>query len=176
MTDTLELNGMTFKVEFHDDFYSEKPWDQCDGHGPVRKATRGYDGNITKRPGERVLYAGDRGEYSWVYDWQAACKMAREDGWNAPPYDAPNRIQRAVQADFDHLQAWCDGQWSYVGITVTHIKDDGTEGDSESFWGVETANDYHLDTAKEIAQGLAHAILKEQSQVQEWAERDVVTS
>jgi len=174
--DMLELNGLTFRVDFQDDFDADKPWDQCDGHGPVRQASRGYDGHIIKRPGERVLYAGGRGEYSWVYDWQAACKMARQDGWNAAPYDAPNRIQRAVQNDFDYLQSWCNGQWSYVGVTVTHIKDDGTEGESESLWGVETSNDYHLDTAKELAQGLVHTITVEQSRVQEWAERDVVTA
>jgi len=59
---------------------------------------------------------------------------------------------------------------------VTHIKDDGTEGESESVWGVETLNDYHIDTAKELAQGLADTILAEQAQVREWAERDVVTA
>jgi len=172
----LELNGLNFRVEFQDDFKADRPWDQCDGHGPVRQATRGYDGHIIKRPGERVLYAGERGEYSWVYDWQAACKLARQDRWNAAPYDAPDRIQRAVQNDFDYLQSWCNGQWSYVGVTVTHIKDDGTEGESESVWGVETLNDYHIDTAKELAQGLADTILAEQAQVREWAERDVVTA
>lgn len=174
--DTIELNGLTFRVDFEHDHDAGRPWDNCEGHGPVRQASRGYDGNIIKRPGERVLYAGGRNEYSWVYDWQVACKMARADRWNAAPYDAPNRIERAVQADFDYLQAWCEDRWSYVIVTVTLINDDGTDGASDCMGGVETWKDYHHDCAREMAQGLADTVMAELAEVQRWAERDIVTT
>lgn len=175
--DTIEVSGLTFRVNFEYD--AGRPWENSDGHGPVREASHGYDGHIIKRPGERVLYAGGRNEYSWVYDWQEACKLARKDGWNAEPYDAPGRIERAVQADFDYLRQWCTEQWQYVCVVVTHIckDDDGdyVEGETDSLCGVESYKDYHQTVALELVQGLADGILKERDSVQKWNERDVAT-
>ncbi len=173
---TIEASGLTFRVDFKYDHDAGRPWDNSEGHGPVREASRNYTGYIDKRPGERVLYAGNRRELSWVYDWKAACKLARADGWNAEPYDAPDRIQRAVQADFDFLRAWCNDQWCYVGVIVTLINDDGTGGVSDSLWGVETYKDYHHECARDIAGELAQQALRERAEALAWAERDVVTA
>ena len=88
--------GYTFKlrIEFDDD--ADPPWERSDGHGPVRsiRTLYGLRHQGLKRPGERVMDNG-RGDY-WLYDWQKACRLAREGGWNAKPYDAPNRIERGA--------------------------------------------------------------------------------
>ena len=116
--------GYTFKlrIEFDDD--ADPPWERSDGHGPVRsiRTLYGLRHQGLKRPGERVMDNG-RGDY-WLYDWQKACRLAREGGWNAKPYDAPNRIERAVQADFDFLQRWLRDDWWYVGVCVQMLDDE----------------------------------------------------
>ena len=105
--ETIKKHGLTFIVDYVGDTDAGLPWDDCDEHGPVREAS------ITdKRPGEKVL-GGGRG-YAYLYDWQAACAMARRDGWNAEPYTALGRVERAVLADFDFLQGWCRGAWGYA--------------------------------------------------------------
>ena len=100
-----------------------------------------------------------RNEYQFYYDWAAACKLARADGWNVEPYGAPNRIARAVQADFDFLSGYVNGQWGYVGVNVELIEED-EDGeyqvlDTESLWGVETFKDYHETVGYGLADELA---------------------
>lgn len=152
--DTFEYKGRTFKVKYEQDIYADPPWDQSDGHGPVRKSTRPHGSSGDKRPGERPLNCPGRNEYQFYYDWQAACKMARRDWWNAEPYDAPNRIQRAVQADFVFLSSWLRNMWEYVGVIVALLDDDDGVEDSTSLWGVETYKDYHMTLPYELAEEL----------------------
>ena len=112
--DILERNGRQFRVNILDDDDREPPWDRSDGHGPVRKVNRSHcSQDAGKHPGERPMNSPDRNEYQFFYDWQAACKQARAEGWNTEPYDAPNRIARAVQADFEFLSGWVNDQWRY---------------------------------------------------------------
>lgn len=186
-----EAPGCTFRVSVEDDDCKDPPWECCDGHGPVRQVYA-YYGRPEKRPGERILHE-DRGTY-WLYDWEAACKMAREDGWNAAPYDAPNRIERAVQADFDYLRGWLTDQWNYVGVCVRMIDDNDEPITGEydhALWGIESdAKDYIEETAHELALQCAEdkgrtteqrraswlAALKERREVLHWAARDVLTT
>ena len=172
MKEKMTVNGIEVCVEYLDDNDSDPPWENSDGHGPVRVSrTANYTGHHTKRPGERPLNSPDRRASQYYYDWQAACRLARKDGWNTEPYDAPNRVQRAVQADFDFLRGWVNDDWRYVGVTAripgTSFKD--------SLWGVETYKDYHEEEAKRMAEELVRAYLEEVAEVQYWAERDVVT-
>jgi len=172
-TKTYTAQGVTVRIEYHYDSDSGEPWKESDGHGPVRYVRCSY-GRPDKRPGERVMHSDRHG--CWLYDWQAACKTARADGWNVPPYDAPNRIERAVRADFDYLSGYLSQDWHYVGLVVTLLDDDGNELVSDSLWGLESLNDYHEGEAQRMADELLAGYAKEQSERAYWASRDVVTS
>ena len=153
--DTIERGGRTFRVNIEQDERSDAPWDLADGHGPVRRSQhRHAEGSSDKRPSERPMNQPGHNEYQFYYDWQAAVKLARKDGWNTAPYDAPNRIQRAVQADFDFLRGWVNNDWSYVGVIVTDItEDEGAPTDyGNALWGIEScAGEYLLEVAHELA-------------------------
>lgn len=182
--DTFTHEGMRFIVRFEHDADSGAPWDGCDGRGLVRKSTSPhYDGKSDKRPGERPMNQPDRNEYQFYYDWRETLKIAKRDGWNTEPFDAPNPAVRAVQADFDYLRAWLNDDWQYVGVVVQRIgADDEPIGESVSLWGVETCKDYHCAAAHELAEALAHAAretwrkaLHEARERNYWAARDVQT-
>lgn len=205
-TKTIEISGLTFRVDIEQDNSSGRPWEECDGYGPVREATRNFhhNGGSEKRAGEIVLHAGDRNHYTWLYDWAGAMKLAKKDGWGVSEehhpegWDALTEAQKrevAVQRDFDFLQAWCDEEWVWVGVTVTlQVPDeDGDLVDYEgpleaefhdSLWGMEywvyhmgdkSKNTHVEETAQELAQGVAKIYLREQAEAGYWAERDVVT-
>lgn len=154
-----EHKGLTFRVQYEDDVSADYPWESSDGHGPVRKSAHAHGNHGSKAPGERPMNHAGRNEYQFYYDWAAACKLARADGWNVEPYGAPNRIARAVQADFDFLSGYVNGQWGYVGVNVELIEED-EDGeyqvlDTESLWGVETFKDYHETVGYGLADELA---------------------
>ena len=154
--DIFTRGGRNFRVNTHHDSDSGEPWHEHDGHGPVRAVHTGW-GHVQKRPGERVLHTSRH--TAWLYDWQAACKMARKDGWNAPPHDAPGRIERAVLADFNRLAGWLDDQWHWMGIEVTLLDADGDDVDSQSLWGIESdCGDYGNEIASELADQLLHPL------------------
>jgi hypothetical protein len=57
----------------------------------------------------------------------------------------------AARADYERLRAWCNDEWSYVGVIVTASRNDVELG-SASVWGIESdAGDYLLETANELA-------------------------
>lgn len=168
-SETLVVDGVEVKVTYTYDEDSDPPWENCDGHGLVTGWMR-----RDKLPCERVLCEDHRGGCNGhgmrrYYDWQEACRRARKEGWNAEPYDAPNRIERAVQNQFDYFKAWCDDEWCYVGVCVSV----GTVEDS--VWCVETWKDYHKEYAREMAEGLVRSIKREEQERAYWAYRDVLT-
>ena len=69
--------ALIFRATIEPDHDAGAPWENADGHGTVRRTEE--RNNITKRPGEVVLHAGDRGEYNYVYDFSAAVRTARVD-------------------------------------------------------------------------------------------------
>lgn len=147
-----EHNGRAFTAHIYADDDSTAPWQREDGHGPVRelRGSTDYSNRPAKRPGERFLM-WDR-NWGLAYDWQAACKLARADGWNAEPYDAPHRIERAVQADFDRMRAYAEDRWSYVGVCVTPDDDEDADPYAHVLWGIESDSpDYLREVACELA-------------------------
>jgi hypothetical protein len=67
-------------VTIEPDNDSGAPWENCDGHGPVSAwLTR------EKRPGE-LLLTNRHSNAKRFYDFAAACKIARRDGWGVAPY------------------------------------------------------------------------------------------
>ena len=85
------------------------------GHGPVSEWT-----TRAKQLGERVLVEDRRGAKRY-YDFAEAVRIAKRDGWDAPPLGEGTKGQRAAraaEADFNRLRGWCNGDWEYVGIVV----------------------------------------------------------
>lgn len=151
--------GVRFEARTYPDYEAAPPWVRGDWHGPVRSAHDAAE----KRPGERVLHRLN-GHSIWLYDWQAACKLARTEDWDAEPHGAPNRIERAVQADFDYLRGWAKGDWEYVGVSVVRLgQDDEFE---HALWGVESSDTAYLRTvATELADDAIYPL------VEAWKER-----
>ena len=170
----------TVLVEYDED--SGPPWDDCDGHGPVTDwVTR------DKRPGELVLCCGRGGKR--YYDYSGALKVARKDGWDAAPYSNTEtkgqRAHKAVMADYEHLRAWCNEEWRYVGVTV-RLYHNGQKVDDDTLWGLEDCNDYPAQHAAEQINYMVEHHIAERAQArlaaihetrerQYWAGRDVVT-
>jgi hypothetical protein len=177
------------KIRFEHD-YDTTPLDNA-GHGPWRK-TRGQ-----KRPGERVMYRDhhNRGlAYAYLYDVQAAQQQALAEYWGIPaetletlpPSPTSRQIAaKAVELDFEYLKGFLDGTWGYVGVIV-ELFDGETLVDQDGLWGVETLNDHHHQTAKEMADALTETHLEKrrkaeiaaQAEAAErayWACRDVAT-
>ena len=151
---TCEVDGYTVTAKIERDNDCGTPWDNCDGHGPVSD----WRPKNSKRPGERILVE-DRGSCRF-YNWAEAIKIARRDGWNAPPYDEGTKGQkaeRAVQRDFEYLQAWCNDEWWYVSLTLSVSYGDIDLDDyAASLCGIEVnypGSDhqvYLLETANEL--------------------------
>jgi len=78
MTNTFTHNGNRFSFELVADDTCDAPWEREDGHGPVSDWT-----SRDKAPGELVLNK-DRSSKRF-YDFQAACELARKDGWGFLP-------------------------------------------------------------------------------------------
>ncbi len=154
---TFEHEGVKFRVTFPADEDSGAPWENEDGHGPVSEWKRhpfGHGTKPPKAPGERIL-VWESGSYR-TYDFQEALKIARRDGWDAPPYGTGTKRQqalRAVEADFKRLEDWCNDRWQYVGVVVELLDADGDAmGETESLWGIESdCSEYLEETAHELA-------------------------
>ncbi len=150
-----DYEGRTFHVEFLDDDYIGPPWEEEGGHGPVSEWTR-----RDKTPGEWVL-CEDRDSKRY-YDFSEAMRMAKKDGWDAPPHGVGTkgeRALRAVKADFEWLRGWCNDTWRYVTLHVILFGEEGEFGFAkieyeEYIGGVEydySSNGYWLEVAKEMA-------------------------
>lgn len=74
--------GFQFQVRTdYDDIGA--PWEEHDGHGPVREVKIGYNGHPPKAPGERALYQ-DRYR-AYLYDFAEAVRIAKRDEWGFLP-------------------------------------------------------------------------------------------
>jgi len=142
-TETREAHGRTWKVEWFYDEDTGAPWKEHDGHGPVSDWER-----REKTPGEMILNS-DRGSKRF-YDFQAAVKQAREEGWNVAPYIWPSKGAQAAAAalaDFKRLYGWCNDKWHWCGVRVT-LED--TDIDA-SLWGIESdAEDYFEEVIADL--------------------------
>jgi hypothetical protein len=114
------------------------PWARNDGHGPVSA----WRAKNTQRAGERILNEG-RTKVRF-YDFAAACRMARRDGWGVPggrraDETAKQYAARAAEHDFEVLKAWCNDEWAYCGVAVCVYADDTplTGEYDHALWGVE---------------------------------------
>lgn len=196
--DTFEVDGLTFRFRTEHDIDAGRPWENADGHGPVRETQRNDWGKPGKRAGERILNRSpDRRDYLWAYDWAEAMRIARRDGWGLGDEALqalrkrlgrePTKgemLQAAVQSDFDYLAGWVSDEWHYIGVIVTLLVEDEDgdlveyDGDMDlqaSLWCVEDKGNYPTEVAHELASDIAHQYRKELAERQACAERDIVT-
>ena len=116
---------MKFTYTVERDDAMRAPWVEHDGHGDVRESMHG-----DKRPGEVLLHHNGRRHY-WFYDWQAAMKTAKKEGWGIALDDIDplfNRLGRpatageiraeAVRKDFEHLRGWLRDEWSWAYYVI----------------------------------------------------------
>jgi hypothetical protein len=156
-TCSIKRDGFTVTATIHHDSDHGAPWDEEDGHGDVT-GWRGYGYNQfpTKAPGERVLVRDRRS--ARFYDFAGAVRKAKAEGWDAPPFGEGTPGQRAVraaEADFQHLRAWANDEWYYVGVAVTVSRDDVelVGRYDHAVWGFEsTFPDSINETAAELAE------------------------
>lgn len=141
-TETFEQHGTTFLVELFPDHDAGAPWANQETFGTVSAWER-----RDKLPGERILNE-DRSDKRF-YDFQGAMKQARKEFSNTA--DAV----RAVEQEFGYLRDWCNDRWSYVGVVVTRLDDDGEKTEeSDALWGVEDSDGYPMQVAQEMAMGM----------------------
>ncbi|MFN8758824.1 MAG: hypothetical protein ACK5XA_08450 [Tagaea sp.] len=142
--------GERFEVRIEFDPFMGAPWDEHDGHGPVRELGRRED----KRPGERPLTdLCDSRSARLVYDVAEAQRIALRDGWGTadgrrPGETARAYAARAVAADFAYCRGWATDEWCWACVIVTD-----RSGAHESLGGVEYGlpGDYHREVATELA-------------------------
>lgn len=83
--ETIEVYGFTLTARIAPDNHMGEPWNEHDGHGEVSDWT-----TRDKRPGELELSrqgcGGASGLSRRFYDFAAACRTARADGWGPPAY------------------------------------------------------------------------------------------
>lgn len=160
--ETFTRGGYTFRVTFPHDESMGEPWKEHDGHGIISDWT-----HRDIEPGEWVL-AEDGGARRY-YDFDATLAIAKKDGWGVkrpgtdgtgpddylplPHETAKAHLARAVNADFERMQAWCTDQWSWIGVCVVLLDEDGHETkERESLWGIESdGGEYLTEVAEECA-------------------------
>lgn len=151
--DKFERNGLTFRFKCENDDTTGYPWEEHDGHGPVRGGDKS-----TKLPGERVLGRNQR----WIYDFATAVRIAKRD-WicGEPKATVGVRAVAAVEEDFERMRQWCDDDWNWVGVVVELLDDEDNVIESDSIWGIESDSGDYLETvAFELADGLSAEPMK----------------
>lgn len=148
--ETIDLpGGYTASIALIVDSDMRAPWLEHDGHGPVRE-----DLKENKKPGERVLGPTGTRDIWYLYDFAGAVRIARRDGWDAPPYGgkAGEKASRAAEADYKNLTGWCNDEWHWIGVSVSLYApgDSRTPAQSESLWGIESYGDYWREVAAEL--------------------------
>jgi hypothetical protein len=183
-TEEFKIDGRAFRASFFYDPFMGAPWEENDGHGPVREVRNREE----KRAGEIILEF-EQNRY-WLYNVQGATTLAL-DSWGLGDEEhaflaaklgrAPTKREisaRAVEIDVSHLRKFLRGEWHWVIVTVSLLDDDGKESSkhADTCGGFESSDGYPLEWAKEQAAYMVKTIKAEAAEVQYWAERDVVTA
>jgi hypothetical protein len=182
------LQGWKLKVEHYSASDMGAPWDEHDGHGPVRvdhsARSRSYHSSGTgKKPGEVEIHYEDG--VSYFYDVVGALKKAREELWGLNP-EAMAKLKEkvsdptmgqilaeAVKQDMAYLEGWLSGRWWWVDLKVTvhdcpaeYLPYKDTE-DGEFCCGFESSSDDYL---RESALELGDYVIKRMQTAKEAAE------
>ena len=109
-----ESDGFTVTARIEFDDYQDPPWEREDGHGPVT----GWESR-DKMPGEMVLNT-DRGAKRF-YDFAAACKIARRDGWVFLP--APLQTSQDIGGTWTAKSADFEAQSMDINVAIRAVYD-----------------------------------------------------
>jgi hypothetical protein len=148
----IEFDGFTICARIETDPDGGKPWEREDGHGEVS----GWRSLESKRPGELVMICDGRS--CRFYDYAAACRTARADGWGVAGGQregetARQYAARAAMADFERLRGWCNDDWTWAGVCVVVARNGVTLTGkyAHALWGIESdAGDYFNEVAAEL--------------------------
>ena len=132
--DSFEHSNCTIQVHWSDDTDMGPPWKEHDGHGVV-EVVHQRDSDYTPEseqnsPFQRLSPWGFNAN-DWYYNFPASLDLARKEYWGLAP-DALDKLQfergrsltddeiteAAVQADFEHLRAWCHDEWRWMVADV----------------------------------------------------------
>lgn len=151
--DIIIRGGYRFRVNYPRDDDAGPPWENSDQRGIVSDWTT-HD----KRPGERVLSTDRRSRR--FFDWAGTIAKAKEEGWGiseerraaweaklGKPPTKGQIAEAAVQSEFDHFRSWCNNDWMYVGLVLTHIPEDENDNEVEmdyghAVWGFGSSDEY----------------------------------
>lgn len=170
-TETREIDGRKYRIEWDYDDSSGRPEEESDGHGVCADInfdpkTFGEDHDpedgeldleeVVRHKMMRVLDTTSRRQ-TWyrVYDVWETMKVAKADGWRDLKWEAehPNATEEekrmaAVDADFEFINGWYNDDWHWCGITVMKltVDEDGDAEDTdheESLWALCSDDDKH---------------------------------
>lgn len=186
-TETREIDGRKYHIEWQHDDTTGRPEGESDGHGVcidlsynpedyLRDHDPEEDGEldseeVVRHKMMRVLSRADRlGGYWRVYDVWETMKVAKADGWRDLKWEAehPNateeeKLMAAVDADFNYLQGWYNDDWHWCGITVMLLDDEGDDTEhEESLWGLCSGDaDHHEEVIKELVGEIQRQVKRE---------------
>ncbi len=176
-------DGRYLKIEFPQDIDMGPPWEENDGHGPIRPIRD----REQKRPGERII-GGERWNL-YAYDVKGATEQAKRDGWGLSDADLaalrynlkrePTKGQitaAAVESNIRFLSGWLQNAWTYVIVSVELHGPDGSQLAADCLGGVESCGDYAAESAAEMANELIRADDKERAERAYWIAREVLTA
>lgn len=166
-TETREIDGRKYRIDWHYDDSSGRPEEESDVHGVCADInfdpeTFGEDHDpedgeldleeVVRHQMMRVLGTTSRRQ-TWyrVYDVWETMKVAKADGWRDLKWEAehPNATEEekrmaAVDADFEFINGWYNDDWHWCGITVMLLDDEGDDTEhEESLWGLCSDDDKH---------------------------------
>jgi len=150
---TVEAEGFTLKLTVEDDDTGRKPWQDDDGAGIV---TGWID--PAKAPKGAVQINHDRDGTCRFYDVLASREKAKREGWvnslGLTALQLERRINKLVMNDCARMKAWCEDDWSYIGLVINASRE-GVQltGEYEiALWGIESdAGDYLEEVANDLA-------------------------
>lgn len=185
-TDTREIDGRKYRIEWQYDDTFGRPEGESDGHGVCADInfdpkTFGEDHDpedgeldleeVVRHKMMRVLDTASRRQ-TWyrVYDVWETMKVAKADGWRDLKWEAehPNateeeKLMAAVDADFNYLKGWYNDDWHWCGITVILLDEEGDPTEDEaSLWGLCSDDDEcHEEVIKELVSEIQRQVKRE---------------
>jgi len=182
-TETREIDGRKYRIDWHYDDTFGRPEGESDGHGVCADInfdpkTFGEDHDpeedgepdmeeVVRHKMMRVLSRADRrGGYWRVYDVWETMKVAKKDGWGVanPAGLTPDEIiAKAIDNDFNYLQGWYNDDWHWCGITVMLLDEEGDPTEDEaSLWGLCSDDDeYHEEVIKDLVSEIQRQVKRE---------------
>ena len=161
---TVENNGRTYRVTIEQDDTDDAPWERSEGMIDVDRVSHNYGAFIgpSKKPSEYVFHRGDRWRYSYVVDMPRAIEKALSESWGVSkavqsgvalakgrPMTKREIALYAVNQNIEFMRGWCADEWTYVGVCVSLLDDEGepTGEHDAALWGIESiSGDYINDS------------------------------